>query len=131
MISAPADFSSATSLAVRPKPPAAFSPLRMVRWGWSSRLSGGRIAFTASRPGEPTTSATNRMRKSLTLESTLLEPTRGPREIEDFVGWEQDAKVVRHVGKSIGIKRAAPRAYAHAARGASRPGFPGPSPERA
>src|SRR5229473_802105 len=64
MTSAPAARSSATSLAVRPKPPAAFSPLRMVRSASSSRFSPGRIALTASRPGWPTTSATNRMRKS-------------------------------------------------------------------
>src|SRR6476646_3233521 len=47
-----------------PNPPAEFSPLRMVRWGSTSFLSPGRMALTASRPGEPTTSATNRIRKS-------------------------------------------------------------------
>src|SRR5260221_1738623 len=70
MTSAPDAFSSATSLPVRPKPPAEFSPLRTVRWGSTSFLRGGRRALTASRPGEPTTSATKRIRKS----SALMRP---------------------------------------------------------
>src|SRR5258706_8020079 len=55
-----------------PNPPAEFSPFRTVRCGSTSSLSPGRIALTASRPGEPTTSATKRMRKSSAIAKVYV-----------------------------------------------------------
>src|SRR6266852_7535608 len=77
MTSAPAAFSSEASLAVSPKPPAAFSPLRIVTSASSSRFKPGRMALTASRPGWPTTSATNKMRKSSELTKGLSGKKKG------------------------------------------------------
>src|SRR6266480_7112249 len=53
-----------------------FSPLTTVRSGVSSRFSPGRIALTASRPGCPTTSATNRIRNSSELTGQLSAKTK-------------------------------------------------------
>src|SRR5258708_7910080 len=46
---------------VRPKPPAAFSPLQTTRSIAWRRLSSGSSARTTSRPGAPITSAMKRM----------------------------------------------------------------------
>src|SRR5713226_1022634 len=93
MTSAPAARSSATSLAVRPKPPAAFSPLRIVRSASSSRFSPGRIALTASRPGWPTTSATKRMRKSSATRLKSIATPHPPGSLRARVKKERGARL--------------------------------------
>src|SRR5947207_6271244 len=65
MTSAPAAWSSRAVSVVRPAPPAAFSPFTIARSMRSSSRSFGSSAATASRPGRPTTSPTNRMRIAL------------------------------------------------------------------
>src|SRR3990172_12940084 len=58
----PARKISSAVAGVRPFPPAAFSPLTTTRSGHSSPLRRGRTDFRIRRPGDPTTSPTNRIR---------------------------------------------------------------------
>src|SRR5262245_33241967 len=60
--SAPAWKISSASAGVKPFPPAAFSPLTTTRSGAISPRRRGSADFRMRRPGEPTTSPTNRIR---------------------------------------------------------------------
>src|SRR5439155_13708018 len=64
---------------VRPKPPAAFSPLHTTRSRAWRRLSSGRSACTTSRPGAPMTSAMKRMLSTVLGPAGLLGVVHGRR----------------------------------------------------
>src|SRR5688572_5216698 len=71
MMSTPASNISRAVRRLRPRPPAAFSPLAITTSRLNSRRKPGSIALRAFRPGSPTTSPMKNMRKQASLAGNL------------------------------------------------------------